>query len=87
MARGLMVGGRPSGRVSATHAVDTNLREAERMTESLIRELRALCADRFTGTIVLHFEQGAVKMYETHERRRPKPDGGKVELTEARKGR
>ena len=56
------------------------------MTESLIRELRALCANRFTGTVTLHIDQGSVKMWERLERRRPKPDEGQVELTEAEQG-
>ncbi|MEE8551458.1 MAG: hypothetical protein V3T08_09435 [Gemmatimonadota bacterium] len=52
------------------------------MTESLIRELRALCANRFTGTITLHVDQGAVKLVEKNERFRPKADDGLVDLSE-----
>ena len=52
------------------------------MTESLIRELRALCAKGFTGTITLHIDQGAVKQVEKNERWRPKPDDGLVDLSE-----
>ncbi len=53
------------------------------MTDALIRELRALCADGFTGTITLHIDQGAVKQCEKIERWRPKPPDGKVDLSEA----
>ena len=52
------------------------------MTDALIRELRALCANGLTGTITLHIYQGAVKQYEVLERRRPKTDDGRVDLTE-----
>ena len=56
------------------------------MNQGLIEELKALCAREFTGQIVLHVERGAVKMYETNERRRPRSDNGTVELTEVETG-
>ena len=54
------------------------------MTDELTKELRGLCANQFTGTISLHIERGAVKLYEINERRRPKADDGKVELSEVK---
>ena len=54
------------------------------MTESLMRELRALCADGFTGTITLHIDHGAVNKCEKLERWRPEPDDGLVDLSEGR---
>lgn len=55
------------------------------MTESFLEELRRLLGTGFTGQVVLHVYQGAVKQYEINERRRPKVD--QVDLTEAPEGR
>ena len=52
----------------------------------LPKELQTLLAQGFTGTVTLHVHQGAIKQVETMERWRPKPDNGKVELTEVEKG-
>lgn len=53
------------------------------MTESLIRELRALCADRFTGTITLHIRHGEVMRCEKLETMELERDDGMVDLSEA----
>ena len=46
------------------------------------KEIRALVSNGFTGRIVLHCHQGSVKQIEKHERFRPRPENGSVELTE-----
>ena len=55
------------------------------MTDAFFEELRTLLGAGFTGQVVLHVYQGAVKQYEVLERRRPKAE--RVELTEVEKGR
>lgn len=54
------------------------------MTESLIRELRALCADGFTGTITLHIRHGEVARCEKLETLQLQRDDGLVDLSEAK---
>ena len=56
------------------------------MSEGFIQELRAILAGGFTGQITLHVHQGSVKQVETNKRWRPKPENGKVELSEVEKG-
>ena len=54
------------------------------MGDVFFRELKEVLAGGFTGTVTLHVHEGAVKMFETNQRRRPKAD--QVELREAGKG-
>ena len=53
------------------------------MTDSLIRDLKALEADGFTGTLTLHFDRGTVKLVDQNKRYRPKADDGPREISEA----
>ena len=55
------------------------------MGDAFLKELKELLAGGFTGTVTLHVHEGAVKMFETNQRRRPRAD--QVELTEVEKGR
>ena len=54
------------------------------MTDSLIRDLNALKAGGFTGTLTLHFESGTVKKCEKLDVWKPNADGGPVHLSEGK---